>query len=279
MLARSGFVTLAVTGAPGLAGHHAKGALDLEAAPNAVVAAFKYLCAREDVDPRRVGLMGVCIGGGACLLAAARPELAREVRFVFLIGPYVSLRSVLRAIASRTAMSADGRMRPWQPSEWTVERQRAWLARRLSPAERAAVLLAVARHDPAPMALSSHGQAVFELVTGASPDRADQLIETLGDAFSKMLEAVSPAGCLADVRAETLVMHSVDDGLIPVEESRRLADALRGQVSLQYAEFELFEHVDVSRSLAAMALVREVWRLVRHARWLMRFACSVHGVA
>jgi hypothetical protein len=85
--------------------------------------------------------------------------------------------------------------RPWQPSEWAVERQRAWLARLLSPAERAAVLLAVARHDPAPMALPSHGQAVFELVTGASPDRADQLIETLGDAFSKMLEAVSPAGC------------------------------------------------------------------------------------
>jgi dipeptidyl aminopeptidase/acylaminoacyl peptidase len=67
-------------------------------------------------------------------------------------------------------------------------------------------------------------------------------------------------------------MHGVADGNIPVDESRRLVRALRGQVPLRHAEFELFEHVDATRPLAAATYARELWRLVNHVRPLLRFA-------
>jgi dipeptidyl aminopeptidase/acylaminoacyl peptidase len=67
-------------------------------------------------------------------------------------------------------------------------------------------------------------------------------------------------------------MHGVADGLIPVDESRRLVAALHGQVPVRYAEFELFDHADPTRPLAALTLARELGRLLAHVRGLMRFA-------
>jgi hypothetical protein len=57
-----------------------------------------------------------------------------------------------------------------------------------------------------------------------------------------------------------------------VEESRRLAEALRGQVPVTTLEPELFEHVDATRRLGAGAFAREVRRLAAHVALLMQFA-------
>src|SRR5262249_22698342 len=113
---------------------------------------------------------------------------------------------------------------------------------------------------------------ICELARGVSVQRADQLIDALGEPFAAELDAVSPAGQLAGLRAETFVMHGVADGLIPVDESRRLVAALHGQVPVRYAEFELFDHADPTRPLAALTLVRELGCLLDHVRALMRFA-------
>jgi dipeptidyl aminopeptidase/acylaminoacyl peptidase len=115
-------------------------------------------------------------------------------------------------------------------------------------------------------------EAVFELLKGVSSEHADRFIDALGASFVGALEAASPSRQLESLRAETLIMHSVGDALIPVEESRRLAQALQGRVPLHYAEFTLFDHVDVSRALPAATLLREVLRLINHTRMLMRFA-------
>ncbi|HEX8969875.1 MAG TPA: dienelactone hydrolase family protein, partial [Chloroflexota bacterium] len=92
-LARSGFVVLVMAGANPRSDPDANDLTDLARAPAKVAAAFEYLVRRADVDDTRVGLVGVCIGSGVCLLTAIQPSLARRVAFVFLIGPYYSLRS------------------------------------------------------------------------------------------------------------------------------------------------------------------------------------------
>jgi len=273
-LARCGFLVLLVPGSPALMapdGAHG-GPLGLVEAPAVAAAAFEHLAARNDVDPRRLGFVGVCIGGAVCLLAAARPTLAERVAFVYLIGPYLSLRSLLRAIASQTTVTPDGRRQPWPARPFARDRLRAWLLRALDVDEARAVRAVLDSAAPLPDGLSARARAVFDLARGVPPERADELIDALGAEFSAVLEAASPAGQLAGLRAETFVMHGVADGNIPVDESRRLVRALHGQVPLRHAEFELFEHVDATRPLAAATYARELWRLVDHVRPLLRFA-------
>jgi hypothetical protein len=271
-LTRSGFVVLVMTGARTLVQPEGDDPADLARAPARAVAAFNYLAQRADVADCRLGFVGVCLGGGVCLLTASQPALAGRVAFVFLIGPYFSLRSVLRAIVSGTSIAEDGLVRRWSVQPYAVERVRAWLIRALEPHERAHVKKALQQGEIAPQGFTPIECATFQLLGGVSPERADALIDGLGERFLNMLVAASPMGQLTGLGAPTFIMHDVSDGLIPVEESRRLVRTLRGQVPLRYAEFEMFDQVDATRPLRAGVFAREAWRLAAHIEPLMRFA-------
>jgi dipeptidyl aminopeptidase/acylaminoacyl peptidase len=238
-----------------------------------VAAGFDWLIARPDIDPMRTGMLGVCVGGSICLMAASRPVLAQQVAFVFVIGPYLSLRRLLVASASRSRVTIEGQVRPWSVEPFALERQRAWLLGSLSPTERARVRAALANGSALDVSLSSRELAVFQLARGVdSPGRAEELVDSLGPDFGDMLEAASPQTHIGGLRAETFVMHGLADGHIPVDESRRLAHALRGRVPLHYAEFELFEHAEPSRALAWRTLARELVHLFDHVSSFMRYA-------
>ena len=271
-LARSGFVVLVMSGAATLIAPGDNDPADLVRAPLRAIAAFDYLARRDDVDARLVGFVGVCLGGGTCLLAASHPTLAARVSFVFLIGPYFSLHTVLRAIVSHTSIGLNGRARSWTVQPYAEERVRAWLLQALTLEERLRVRCALASMDATPAGLSVAGSATLQLCRGVPLERADALIGNLGEHFLVTLTDASPKDHVHDLRAPTFIMHGVEDGLIPVEESRQLARTLRGQVALRSVEFEMFEHVDATRQLRAAVLAREVWRLAAHVAPLMQYA-------
>jgi hypothetical protein len=269
-LARSGFVVLVMTGARTLADPDAYDPLELSNAPARTAAAFMYLQSLPRVDAAHIGFVGVCLGSGVCLLTASQPEFAGRVAFVFLIGPYFSLRSVLRAAVTQSAVDTTGLVRPWSPTPYGAERMRGWLLQALDPTEREQVHASPTGDSGAE--LSDRARATRRLLEGVSTDQADELIDTLDGRFLQALDQASPCGQLAGLQAPTSIMHSVDDGLIPVEESRHLAHALRNQVPLRYAEFQMFDHVDATRPLRAAVFAREAWRLAAHVEPLMRFA-------
>jgi dipeptidyl aminopeptidase/acylaminoacyl peptidase len=273
-LARSGFVPLVVAGSNSLAQtDDLEGPIGLVEAADSVAAAFDWLTQLPEIDATRTGALGVCVGGSICLLAAGRPALAGRIAFVFVIGPYLSLRRLLLATATRSSLSLDGQRRQWSVDPFALERQRAWLLGMLSPVERVVVRTALADGQIPERGLSARALAVLELTRGVeSAARAEQLVDALGPEFAAALEAASPEGKLQALRAETFVMHAVSDAHIPVDESRRLASTLRGQVPLHYAEFELFEHAEPSRGVAWLTLARELARLVDHVAGLMRLA-------
>jgi dienelactone hydrolase len=272
-LARSGFVVLVMSGAQTLITPDDNDPADLVKAPARAIAAFDYLAQRGDVDATLVGFVGVCLGGGTCLLAASQPALATRTGFVFLIGPYFSLHSLLRAAVTRSSTDDGGQTRMWPVRPYALERVRAWLLQSLEVDERARVRDALNCDDvDTPAGLSPAANAALRLCCGVAPDQADDLIGSLGEQFLGTLKGASPEGQVAGLQAPTFIMHGVDDGLIPVEESRRLARALRGQVALRYVEFEMFDHVDANRSLGAAMFVREVWRLAGHVAPLMQYA-------
>jgi dienelactone hydrolase len=273
MLARSGFVVLVMSGARVLITPDGNDAADVVKAPLRAIAAFEYLARRPDVDGTLMGFVGVCLGGGTCLLAASQPEVATRIGFVFLIGPYYSFRSLIRAAVSGTSVDENGSTRPWPVRPYALERLHAWLLQALPPGDGRRVRRALLDEDHASsLDLPPVARVTLQLCRGVPPDCADELIGMLADQFLETLAAASPMDHLADLRAPTFIMHAVADGLIPVEESRRLARALKGQVPLRYMEFELFEHVDATRRLGPGVFAREVWRLAGHVAPLMEYA-------
>ena len=58
--------------------------------PNRVIEdyanAVTYLCTRQDIDPARVGIVGVCMGGGFAVSTAARHRKVKAV--VAIAGGY-----------------------------------------------------------------------------------------------------------------------------------------------------------------------------------------------
>jgi acyl-CoA synthetase (AMP-forming)/AMP-acid ligase II/acyl carrier protein len=243
-----------------------------------VVAAFQYLVQRPDVDACRAGLFGLCTGASYALIAAARPAIAEGVAFVNAFAPYFSRRDLIRSTLSATAFSEAG-TRPWEVPWATdpIHRYR-WeqmlLAAIPDRAERRRVGHTIREGGPQPVGLSPEASAVFQLLKGVTFERTNELLDRLPLAFLAKLEQASPRGQLDGLRAEVLVMHSVADYLVPVEESRRLVAALGSHVPTRYTEFGLFDHVNLTGAFGPVTFVRELAKLIAHTRAVMRYACG-----
>ena len=90
--------------------------------------------------------------------------------------------------------------------------------------------------------------------------------------FLARIDGVSPRGQLDGLRAEVLVIHSASDELVPVEESRRLVEALRTRVSTTYSELTMFEHTHVASATRIGTIAREFARLAVDLQVLLRYA-------
>lgn len=164
---------------------------------------------------RPVGLIGVSIGAGPALMAAARHEIRDQVAFILTIGGYASLRSVLeQALAMPTTA--------------------------LSPE------LAEAREEMRRQLIEANAD-----ILGTAADRLRKnpgMIprwEELPDALRSAAEALSPEGGMTSLKAPIFLAHSETDPVIAPAESRRLyEDARRAGVPARLVTFRLFSHVD-----------------------------------
>jgi dipeptidyl aminopeptidase/acylaminoacyl peptidase len=233
-LTRAGFVTLI---------HWSPAMRDRRLVPEDVAniaRAYEFLLERDDVDARRSGLFGTCVGGSFALLAAAHPLIRDEVSFVGAFAPYSSLWTLTRDVASRTREAREG-TRPWDVDPLTREVFERTLHQLLTPNEAAHIL----------------GGRARDAVAGA--------LKELPSAARESLDRMSPILHLADIRAARIVVgHDRDDNVIPIEESRHLARALAGRKGVTFTEYAMFQHADpMSRRLSPFALCRELLRFYR----------------
>ncbi len=82
----------------------------------------------------------------------------------------------------------------------------------------------------------------------------------------RTLRALTPAGHLADVRAETFLMHDVSDVYVPYVESRALAVEVDSRAHL--TEFRHFDHVE-PKGIDLAAAAPEAWRLLWHIQGVL----------
>ena len=209
-----------------------------------VVAAVERLRISPGVKPQRLSLLGVSVGGGVALLAAADPRVSHDVRQVVTLGGYASIRELLRYFLTGAYgyRGINGYSSP-QP-----EAARHFLLQNLdllkSQADRETLSRLFESRSGEPEALGAEGRAVFRLLNNRDPAQVDALINALPENLQTLIDNLSPLTALPQLRARLLLLHSVTDPAIPFTESLRLADAARNRVPTKLLLLRLLTHVE-----------------------------------
>ncbi|MCH8973753.1 MAG: hypothetical protein IH869_01645, partial [Chloroflexi bacterium] len=241
-LARAGFVVL-VPWSENMAAKRVSPA-DVEL----LVAAFQYLAALPGVDRTRIGGSGFCIGSSLLVVAASDPRISADVSFINFFSGFFDGRDYIKQFAARRTFY-DGTEEPWEPDRLTTEVFTLLLIESLSlPSERDALDGHFTGGRPltesALRALSKEARAVHGLLSGTTLEEAEALLREVPQRLLEAVDALSPSKHLDGLSARLLIMHDREDALAPVEESRRLADAMAARGDVRYTEFSFFSHVD-----------------------------------
>ena len=240
-----------------------------------LVSAFLALKALDSVDPDRVGMGGFCVGASLSIIAAADPRISNDVKFVNFFGGYFDAFDLLKAISANRSFY-DGHTEPWQPHDLTQEVFTTELIESLdNPTDKEIIVRTfVNREKPLPNAdqLTQEGRAVYRLLQGASLEEAENLLGRLSEKGKDKLALISPSTHLDGLRARVLIMQNREDDLIPVEESRRLADTLTDENQIYYTEFSFFQHVDPTKPVSTLTFAKESFKLFMHMYNILRYA-------
>jgi dipeptidyl aminopeptidase/acylaminoacyl peptidase len=254
-LARSGFAAL-LFWSPAMRSFHLDPG-DVED----IATAYRWLTDRADVDAARSGLLGTCVGGSFALLAAAHPLIRDRVAFVTEWAAYSSMWTFAQDIASATRMVGATRQ-PWQVDPLTRKVYVHSMTALLAPTEAALLRERMAAPNGSidRAALSEPARAIYPLLTALDPDGAAQALKGLPAALRDRIDALSPMNTVRDIQAPLIALaHDRDDNVVPISESRRLAEALAGRPGVHYTELGMFEHMNpTARRASPLVMIREL---------------------
>jgi dienelactone hydrolase len=233
---------------------------------DAAVEATQYVQRMPGVDAKRVGLVGLSAGGSLACLAAADPRIRDSLAFVTSFGGYYNAEALVTDLGRR-ALTADGRVTPWPVNGVPVQTLANVMGDAL-PANDAAILrsgfndegIALAPADVA--RLSPPGQAAYHLLAGDEPGQVAANIATLPPSLRSLLTGLSPSAAIVGIRAPIYLLHDRNDLYVPYTESRAFDAALtRLGHPHSYAEFSIFQHVEVKSGLGIGQLAHDGWSL------------------
>jgi acetyl esterase/lipase len=270
-LARAGFVTM-FSWSPTMGLQHNIDPKEIEN----LVWAFQYLESRDYVDKDRVGMGGFSVGGSFAMVAAADPRIRDDVEFVNSFGAYYDAQDLFLQVASRSWFY-QGQREAWEVDRLTWRVFANELIETLDNAKERDLFTRYFLRNTEVSAqewrgLSSRAQTALVLLEGTTPAKAEELFQRLPESFRREMASISPSTHLEGLKARLLIMHDQADLLIPVAESRRLAEALEGRGNFRYTETKIFEHVRPGSDGGAWLLLREATKLYRHMYGIVSIA-------
>ncbi|MFQ6027793.1 MAG: alpha/beta hydrolase family protein [Dehalococcoidia bacterium] len=241
-----------------------------------LVWAFQYLKDQEFVDQERVGMAGFSVGGSFAMVAAADGRIRDDVVFLNSFGAYYDARDFFLQIASRSQFF-EGQITPWVVDRLTLRVFANELIEVVQdPAERDLLTRRFLDYEEGletPLAqLSPEAGVSRQLLEGTGLAEAERLYENLPEGFLRDMEGISPKAHLEGLEARLLILHDQGDPLIPVGESRRLAEALQSRGNFKYTETQVFDHVRPGSGGSLWGLAKEGFKLFRHMYTIIRLA-------
>jgi dienelactone hydrolase len=228
---------------------------------------------------RPVGLMGLSFSGGLALMAAAEPQYAKSVSFVFAVGAHDSMPRVANFYVTGEDVLPNGTVESLTPHEYgSLVLEYENLQDFTQPADTEALraaLRARLHEDPA------LEQSLVVQFTPAQKVEYDHIIHTqqqdlaIAESSRKHeaeLEAVSPHGHLQDLRVPVFLLHGRDDNIIPYAESEWLAKDLPTGTLHALLVSPMVAHVDMEKDHKPDLM--DKWRLVHFLARVME--CAEH---
>ncbi len=252
MLARLRFAVLA----PEISGYR-----DLTIGPQhvrEVADAFRHLSGREEWSPGgRAGIGAFSYAAGPALLAALEDDIRESVRFVLAVGGYYDLRASLRFLTTGY-FEDNGVQRRLEPGEYGklvfIRSSRQHLRDEADRALLDAMVDARLRNPAADLSalaagLGSEGRSIHRLLTNTDPAQTDRLLADLPAAILATLDSLTLSNKpLSLLQARLLLVHGMDDRLIPFTQSLALSTAAPPGRSQVFIIHRILGHVDLKLS-------------------------------
>jgi pimeloyl-ACP methyl ester carboxylesterase len=182
----------------------------------------------------RAAVLGVSLGAGPTLLAAADPAVAGSVSAVLALGGYARAVELLRYTLTGAYALGD-------------------LSGRVPVQEAAIAQFARANAELV-------DAAGARLVDNRDPAAFDSLVEALPPSTRELLEALSPDRALAGLRAPLFLIHGRRDRAVPFTESLRLQAAARAAGRpVRVAIVGALGHVEAGRRADDLADLARLW--------------------
>jgi dienelactone hydrolase len=244
-----------------------------------IVAAFEALSERPEVDPDRIGIMGVSVGGSLSLIAAADPAIADRLAWVGSFGAYADVREIAAEVLSRQ-YRLDGEIVDWKPRLLVRQVVFGLMTNLVTDGRDHGYLYGaydeLNNQDVHPMPdadlplTTDVGQAIEAVILAETLPEAETAI-SIGMAgappeVNEALDAISPLGVVGDIKARVFLMHDRGDEHIPYAHAHQLAEAMEAAgVDVRVGEFRLFDHVQPDTRDLGKALP-ELWKLFWYLR-------------
>lgn len=240
--------------------------------------AFVYLHARRDLAPGgRAGIAALSYAVGLAMLTALENDVRNEVCFILGIGGYYDVNEEITYLSTGYRKVA-GRWQYLKPDDYgKLVFVMGSLPHLADVHDRTTLRTMVDRRlrdpnaDIAPLAVRLHaqGRAVYDLVMNPDPERTPALIAALPPGLRAGLRALTLTDKpLREIKADVILVHGMDDDIIPYTESVELAHALpRKQVRL-FLIHHVLTHVELNERpfLTRVFWTQDVpdfWRMYR----------------
>jgi fermentation-respiration switch protein FrsA (DUF1100 family) len=221
--------------------------------------ALAWMLSETELTPEgRLGLVTTSVAVGPAVLALLDPPRSKDVDFVASIGGYHDLPRTLAYLTtgSYDAQGVSLKLPPKEYGKWVYALSNA--VRIDDPADRAAFEALAWRKFRDPEADVSAelarcgpvGRKVYAFIANTDPARSEALLRNLPEPLLADLDALDLASHdLSSIAARFILVHGIDDDMIPYGEGLSLAAALRpGQVKVFLLQG--FHHVDIAPQFA-----------------------------
>jgi dienelactone hydrolase len=240
-----------------------------------IVNAFQALERRPEVDPDRIGIMGISVGGSLSLIAAADPRIADDLSWVGAFGAYADAGEIMTSVISHQ-YRLDGELIDWEPTLLVRQVVFGLVTERVTDGRDHGYLYGaydeLNNQDVHPLPDADlplrtvEGRAAEALLLTDTLPEAEAALAAAPPKLRAVLDGISPLRYVDDIQARVYLMHDTGDRHIPYSNSRELAAAMEAAgVDVRLGEFRLFNHVqpDTTDLLAAAP---ELWKLFWYVR-------------
>src|ERR1041385_1426672 len=167
---------------------------------------------------RDAGIACFSYGCGPTLVAAADPEIRDRVRFAVAFGGYFDIRAALEHVITGPPQSI-GYLK------WAYLEANSDLAR--DETDRYGLRKIAETQGAAPQNLSPEGKSLLGIFSASSPEDFRARLRGAPETLRRRLDGLSPSRYVKGLRAPLIVVHGINDPVIPAEQSVELVEAAR----------------------------------------------------